>query len=277
MWTRKLLKDNAKQSLKNYYWMALAVCTVSSMLGGSGESGGGSSGLSSDTTEELGQLLESENAAETITILLGVGAVFFFALLFALAFGFALYAFLGGPVEAGKCRFFIKAREGDVAFGHMFDHFTGGRYMATVKTMFFRYLYTYLWSLLFVIPGIIKGLEYYLIPYLVAENPHLSKERAFEISRRTMDGEKWNLFVLQISFIGWELLGLLLCCVGIVFVVPYEQATFTEFYACMRAKAIAMGITSEEELTGMPAINMNGMNGGQNANPYDQNTNPYNM
>ncbi len=257
MWTRKLLKDNAKKSLKNYYWMALAVCVVSSMLGGSSDptSGGSSgSGLSSDTTEKLEQLLESENAGEVIAILLGVFAAVIFISIFALAAGFAVYAFLGAPIEAGKCKFFIKAREGDVSFGHLFDNFGSGKYMSTVKTMFFRYLYTYLWSLLFVIPGIVKGLEYYLIPYLIAENPNLSKERAFEISKRTMYGEKWKLFVLELSFIGWELLGLLVCCVGVVFVVPYEQATFTEFYACMRAKMIAQGITTEEELSGMSEI-----------------------
>ncbi len=277
MWTRKLLKDNAKKSLKNYYWMALAVCVVSSMLGGSSDptsGGGGNSGLPSETTEKFKQLLESENAEEVIAVLVGVFVATIFISIFALAIGFAVYAFLGAPIEAGKCKFFLKAREGDVSFGHLFDNFGSGKYMSTVKTLFFRYLYTYLWSLLFVIPGVVKGLEYYLIPYLIAENPNLSKERAFEISKRTMYGEKWKLFVLELSFIGLELLGLVFCCVGIVFVVPYEQATFTEFYACMRAKAIAMGITSEEELTGMPAINTYNE---PSAIPYNQDNNPYNM
>ena len=252
-----MLKENAWNSLKSYYWTAFGVCWLASILGGSGSSGGSSFSLPSDSTEEMSQLLESENAGEIIAVLLGIMVAAMFIFIFALAIAFALYAFLGGPVEAGKCRFFLKAREGDVSFGHLFDNFGSGKYMATVKTMFFRYLYTYLWSLLFVIPGVVKSYEYFLIPYIVAENPTISKERAFEISRRTMDGEKWDAFVLNLSFLGWELLGLLACCIGSLFVVPYREATFTEFYACMRAKAIAMGITSEEELTGMPALNMN--------------------
>lgn len=262
MWTRKMLKENAWNSLKGYYWTAFGVCWLAGILGGS-SSGGSSSGgsLSSSTTEDLEALFESESAGEIIAFVIGILVAAVFISIFALAVGFALYAFLGGPVEAGKCKFFLKAREGDAAFGHMFDNFGSGKYMATVKTMFFRYLYTYLWSLLFVIPGIVKSYEYYLIPYLVAENPNISKERAFEISRRTMDGEKWDAFILNLSFIGWEILGLMACCIGIMFVQPYEEATRAEFYACMRAKAIARGITSEEELTGMPALNMN----------YDQN------
>lgn len=253
-----MLKQNAWNSVKNYYWTAFAVCIVSSMLGGSGSSGGGGGGgFSTTDSESLSELLEVESISEAFGFLIAMLAVFIVVFLFALAIGYALYAFLGGPIEAGKCSFFIKARQGDVSFGNLFDNFGTGKYMATVKTMFFRYLYTQLWTLLFIIPGIVKSYEYYLIPYIVAENPTLPKDRVFEISRRTMDGEKWKLFILRLSFLGWEILGLLACCVGIAFVVPYEQATFAEFYACMRAKAIAMGITSEEELTGTPALNYN--------------------
>jgi uncharacterized membrane protein len=120
--------------------------------------------------------------------------------------------------------------------------------------MFFKSLYIFLWSLLFVIPGIVKSYEYYLIPYLLAENPNLSKERAFEISMQTMKGEKWKLFVLQLSFIGWYLLGYLACCFGIIFVLPYFNATMAEFYMCMRAKMISYGYTTDDELTGTVTI-----------------------
>ena len=64
---------------------------------------------------------------------------------------------------------------------------------------------------------------------------------ALALSRQMMDGEKFNLFVLQWSFIGWELLGMLLCGIGILFVVPYENATFAELYAVLRKRPAASG------------------------------------
>lgn len=249
MWTRELLKTNAKSALKNYYWLALGVSALAFILDGTEE---GNSIDYSGAIEGFANMLplmmneDSDVVAASIAALMLV----LFAVVIGLVLNFAIYAFVCGPILVGKCSFFSRAREGDARFGNLFSAFGSGRYMGTVKVMFFYHFYTAMWSLLFVIPGVIKGLEYYLIPYLLAENPNLSKERAFEISRRTMDGEKWNLFVLQLSFIGWYLLGLLACCVGTYAVLPYEHATYAEFYACMRAKMLAHGITTEEELTG---------------------------
>ena len=92
----------------------------------------------------------------------------------------------------------------------------------------------FLWSLLFIIPGIIKSYEYCMIPYILAENPEIEMDRAFEISRKMTKGEKWKIFVLGLSFIGWYLLGLLCCCVGTIFVDPYSEATYAELYQVMR-------------------------------------------
>lgn len=253
MWTRSLLKENAKNSMKNYYWTAFGVCFLTALLGGNSGNSGISFNFSFPASglEEIDSMSGSMDSAEAIGFMIGFLVAFTIGMVFAMAMVFAVYAFLGGPIEVGKCHFFYEARNGNADFGSMFASFGGGRYMPTVKIMFFKMLYTWLWSLLFVIPGIIKAYEYYLIPYLIAENPNLPKERAFEISKRTMNGEKWDLFVLELSFIGWQLLGLLACCVGSYFIAPYAQATYTEFYACMRAKMIAQGITTEEELTGV--------------------------
>lgn len=254
MWTRSLLKENAKKSMKNYYWTAFFVCILAGWLGNFScncNSGSSSSSGYPFTGEETEMF--SGDAEGTVALLLYVGImllIFTAIYVLSLAIVMAFYAFLGGPIEVGLSRFFIRAREGNADFNHLFGVFRKGKYMATVKVMFFKELYITLWSLLFIVPGIIKSLEYLLIPYLLAENPNLPKERAFEISKRTMDGEKWDFFVLRLSFIGWELLGMLLCCIGIYFIEPYRQATYAEFYACMRAKMIAYGITTEEELSG---------------------------
>ncbi|MBE6826334.1 MAG: DUF975 family protein [Ruminococcus sp.] len=255
MWSREMLKKNAWNSLKGYYWMAFLVCFVAQMLGGGTANTSSSFSFPSSSMTELTELSseDPESIFAVLAILAMVFVIFIITYVFVMAFALAIYAFLGGPVEVGKCKFFQQARTGDVNFSYLFHQFGGGRYMNTVKVQFFRMLYTTLWSMLFWVPGIIKGLEYFLIPYLMAENPNMSKDRAFEISRKTMDGEKWNLFVLQLSFIGWVLLGIMACCIGTYFVVPYQQATFAEFYACMRAKMIAQGITTEQELTGCAA------------------------
>ncbi len=269
MWTRELLKRNAWNSLKGYYWTAFGVILVAGLLGGAESSSSVDFSNLTDAMESL-VTLYSEQGMSGSEVYMTALLTLLLIMVVVLPIAFAVYAFLGGPVNVGKCNFFLRARGGDVSFDYLFSQFRSGTYLPTVKIMFFRYLYTTLWSLLFVIPGIIKGYEYYLIPYLLAENPNLPKDRAFEISRRAMDGEKWKLFVLELSFIGWYLLGLLACCVGMFFVTPYEQATYTEFYACMRAKIITQGISTEEELTG-------GMNGGMISGQITSAQNPYDM
>ena len=107
-----------------------------------------------------------------------------------------------------------------------------------------------LWALLFIIPGIIKSYEYCMVPYILAENPNISSERAFELSRLMTKGEKWKIFVLDLSFIGWRILGVLCCCVGGIFLEPYYEATFAELYQVMREKAHGLGFSDYNELPG---------------------------
>ena len=118
--------------------------------------------------------------------------------------------------------------------GRIFFAFGGGNYLNVVKTMFLKGLFEGLWSLLLVIPGIYKHYEYYMIPYLLADNPEMDRHEAFRLSKEMMDGNKFNTFVLELSFIGWYLLGILLCCIGGIFVNPYYEMTFVELYWVLR-------------------------------------------
>lgn len=252
MWTCSLLKQNAWNSLKGYYWTALGVCVVAALIC---SFLGGSAPAMLESTP-FAAMLETDGYGSYDSDLGGIGEaaigmIYLVTYMITFVWSIAVTIFLTNPLTVGQCRFFLSAREGDVAFGHLFDCFSAGKYKNPIKVMGFRFLYTFLWSLLFIIPGIVKSYEYYLIPYLLAENPDLPKDRAFAISKQTMNGEKWHAFVLGLSFIGWAILGALLCGIGVYFVLPYQHATFTEFYACMRAKMIAQGITTEEELSGM--------------------------
>ena len=122
--------------------------------------------------------------------------------------------------------------------------------MNVVKIMFWRELKIFLWSLLFVIPGIIKSYEYSMVPYILAENPHISSERAFELSKKMTRGEKWKIFVLDLSFLGWRILGVLCCCVGEIFLQPYVEATYAELYQVMREKAHGLSFSDYSDLPG---------------------------
>lgn len=160
--------------------------------------------------------------------------VFLFVFLFIMAFSIAFDIFLLNPIETGCYRFFAKntkepAKLSNVVFA--FDH----NYMNVVKIRFFQDLYIFLWSLLFVIPGIIKSYEYRMVPYIVGENPKISKAEAFRLSKEMMMGNKWRAFVLDLSFIPWDLLSILTCGIlSIFWVDPYRQATYAELYMVLK-------------------------------------------
>ncbi len=122
-------------------------------------------------------------------------------------------------------------------------------YLNVVKVRFLVWLKITLGSLL-VIPGIYWSYCYYMVPYLLAENPYMTTSRAMELSRQMMYGEKWHTFVLELSFLGWLFLCALTLGIGLVFLEPYYQATFAELYAALRAKAFANGMTDQNELAG---------------------------
>lgn len=90
--------------------------------------------------------------------------------------------------------------------------------------------FTFLWSLLFCIPGMIKSLSYSAAPWILAENPHLTAREALNRSKMIMNGHKWELFVLQLSFILWEILVVITFGLAAIYVVPYMQVTLANFY-----------------------------------------------
>ena len=145
-----------------------------------------------------------------------------------------LDVFICNPIEVGCKRFYVRnlnesAQVGNVGFA--FDN----HYKNITKTMFFRDLYTILWTMLFIIPGIVKSYEYQMIPYLLAENPQMSREQAFAESKRMMSGQKWRAFVLDLSFIGWNILSAItLGILGIFYVQPYMDATHAALYEALR-------------------------------------------
>lgn len=183
-----------------------------------------------------------------------LGAMTMFFVIFGIVIAFVciigtlIDIFVINPVRVGGYNFFNRQREGTSRFTNIFGGFARGHYKASVRNMFLKGLYQALWSMLFVIPGIIKSYSYWMVPYITAANPNLSASRAFEISKKTMNGNKWRTFVLQLSFIGWDLLAALTFGVGYYFLAPYKETTYAELYAALKEKAITSGIATEEEL-----------------------------
>lgn len=193
---------------------------------------GGVSGDSFDEFEDfdLFEGLDDFDMGLLTGMLVVVVIILIIALIIGIVVGMAYSAFIFNPVLVGTNRFFFKslkekAEVKEVAFA--FDN----NYKNVAKILFIRDLKILLWTLLFIIPGIVKSYEYYMMPYLLAENPNLTKEETFRLSKQMMTGNKWNTFVLELSFIGWNLLsGITLGIVGIFYVEPYKNLTYAALY-----------------------------------------------
>ena len=150
--------------------------------------------------------------------------------------------FVGNLLKMGGYRFFILNQTAQPGIGTLLDGFRSGHYVNIVLTMFLRDLFTTLWSLLLVVPGIVKHYEYLMVPYIIAENPAMDYKEAFQISKQMMDGEKMKAFIMDLSFLGWYLLSAVTCgLLAIFYVNPYVQASFAEMYTFNKQKAYQEG------------------------------------
>lgn len=230
MWTRAELKSLAKSSLKGNYWKAYLIGLVLTFLSGNG--GGGSSGRAGDEASEF----VSHNPDAIII----VAAIFILALAFRILIGYSL--------EVGARKYFVQISQFKNAGGYFSFAFERGKYGGIIATMLLRDIYNMLWSLLLLIPGIIKAYSYRMVPYILTDNPSMGADNAITLSRKMMDGNKFDAFVLDLSFLGWYLLGILAFVVGITLVYPYYYATDAQLYLVLRKNAIDSGHCSYEDL-----------------------------
>jgi uncharacterized membrane protein len=263
MWTRAELKERAQKVLAKYYWAAFVVTFVASIFGGSQICGNPSftyqfnaqnrwlpnDGYAGDNYLSWSNFDVSGSGmvGALVSVVLGALAITS-AVLIVFLFSYGLRIFVGGPMETGVDRYFLEARQGRSDFANLLYSFKDGRYWSVLKATAWRELFTFLWTLLLIIPGVIKSYAYSMVPFLLADNPALDYRRAMKLSIAMTDGEKWNIFVLQLSFLGWILLGLLACCIGVIFVVPYQSATLTELYVVLRQQAIDNGLCTADEV-----------------------------
>jgi len=235
MWTRVEIKERAKDVLRKGYWKAFLVSLIILIVGGS------SNGSSSSNWRSEGQI--DIDPQLLLGIIIGVGLFAVFAILFRI--------FIGSVIEVGGRKFFIQADSSEPNINHVMSGFKNG-YGNTVLTMFYRAILLIGWFLLLIIPGIIKSYAYTFVPYILADNPDIKPSRAIEMSNQMTNGHKFDMFVLDLSFIGWYLLGGLALGIGVLFVNPYRDATMAQLYLKLRQGAIDGNITSYNELNLIP-------------------------
>lgn len=263
MWTRGELKEKAKQTLRKTYWAAFLVTFLAAVLTGWG--GAGMPGVSYKFGSGdhhwgynynynyfndgfRGDFFSHDFLPWIAGVVAAAVAMLAAIALIAFAVGTAYRIFLEGPLEIGKRRFFLEAREGRTDAANLLFSFGRGKYLNGVKAMAWRLLFISLWSLLFIVPGIVKSYSYSMIPYLMTENPGMRYDRAMKLSMAMTKGRKWSIFVLDLSFLGWYLLGAICCGVGVLFVRPYFCAAKAEMYVALRRRALDMGLCESEEL-----------------------------
>jgi len=234
MWTRAELKQRAKIVLKSNYWKAFLISLVISLASGGGSSGGRSR-VKSD--------LDFSRTLDKDTII-----VFIIVFLVIILFLLALRVLLGYPLVVGGRRYFVKSAENKDNKRCFRFAFEGQNYGGIVSAMLLREVFAFLWTLLLIIPGIIKSYSYSMVPYILGDNPNIGAKRAIELSNEMTYGHKFDMFVLDLSFLGWYLLGVLALGLGVLFVLPYDNATHAELYLVLRQRALDSNMCTYEEL-----------------------------
>lgn len=244
MWNRIDLKDKAKESLKGTYVNALIVSFLMMLASGAWMSGkdGGDNNISADFTSGNGMDFDFNGVSNSMDGSDGIIEMIGAPTVIGLIVGFATFMFamgiikllVGYLIEVGGQKYFLKASHGESTINHVTYGFTSGKWLNIVRTMFLRSVFTYLWALLLIIPGIIKYYSYRLVPYILAENPEIDSFEAIALSKEMTSGQKLNMFVMDLSFIGWFILGGLLFGIGTVLVMPYYNATYAELYYTLK-------------------------------------------
>ena len=225
----------ARNALTNKWFIAVAVGLVASILGGI--SGGGpefkvnidGSNISMNFNV-AGQTIKSIGTnggvdSEVGAFILASLPIIIIASLFAAVIYFALGSFIG----VGYAKFNLNlVDKKNAAFETLFEYFS--HWKTTTIARLLRALYVFLWSLLFIIPGIVAGFSYAMTDYILAEDPELTADEAISQSKSIMMGNKWRFFCLQISFIGWDILATLAFGIGHLWLTPYKQAAYAAFY-----------------------------------------------
>ena len=235
MWTRKSVKERGKKAFNLNYWKCVLVGLILSMIIGS--AGSSFNGGSYSIPTFIERIQEADSGSSFHTEIRLYLALFFVVMILSVlitAVVLAFKYFLLTPFEYGCRKYFRKNLEEPAKLKNLVYVFDS-HYKNVVKTAFLKDLFIWLWSLLFIIPGIIKSYQWRLVPYIMSENPTMNFREALDESTRLMQGNKWKSFVLDLSFIGWDILSLLTWGIlGVFYVDPYKASTDAALYETLK-------------------------------------------
>lgn len=233
MWTIHNLKEQGKASFYANRWPLVLVSLIFTIISGEAAS----DALNVNISDTSGFSIKAGGVtvfsssyipywASTMALIAVIAAVV----------GILVGIFLLNPLKVGCHRYFLTSMSEKPQMDCLMHNFNEG-YQNTVSVMFQYNLRIFLWSLLLIIPGIVKSYEYRLVPYLLAEYPDMPASDALRISSELMYGDKWNSFVLDLSFIGWNILSsITFGLVGLFYANPYQNMTNAWFYRTMCMK-----------------------------------------
>jgi uncharacterized membrane protein len=218
MWTRVEVKAKGKIGFKRNYWPCVLVALVLSLL-----------------VDSAASVNVNANGSEGESFLQSISWSFLITASIILVL---LAIFVFNVLEVGCRRFFLlnqlqTADMAEMAYG--FKH----NYQKNVLAQFMVNMIVAVGLLLFIIPGIVFSYQYRMVPYLLSEKPELTPKETLDASKAMMEGNKWDAFIYDLSFIGWIILGV--CTFGILnlfYVNPYRYASDAELYLTIRANQI---------------------------------------
>ncbi len=231
-------RKQAKEALRGKWFIAVIAGFIASLLGGLNGAGSvsfSSGGSSSEGGSSGGTVVPpigggDVSVSEEFLEILGIFLIIFGVVLVVAAIMSFIYLIIGGAVGIGYSNFNLDIIEGrEARIGTIFDSFDQWKTGFVARLL--SSIYVALWTMLFVIPGIIASYSYSMMHFVMAENPDMGANEAIRESKRLMKGNKWRFFCLQLSFIGWELLAIFFTAgIGLLWVVPYQQAAYAAFY-----------------------------------------------
>ena len=177
----------------------------------------GSGSINLNFMEDIAEELPSEFLSVLVTLVVSV-----------LLVGIVNFI-IGGTVQLGYAKFLLGQHDGkDYSVGDLFSQFR--RFGTGFAQAFLKNLYIVLWTLLFIVPGLIKTYSYAMTPFILADHPEMTAKEAITASRKLMNGHKGELFVLGLSFFGWGLLCVITLGIASLWVTPYINAAYAAFY-----------------------------------------------
>lgn len=217
-------RERARNALSGHWGTAILVSFIAGLLGGTSSSGTANLNLSVNYGN-FNQMIDASPSSGMIGIIFGILGVFLVVFLIMSI----VYLVIGGAISLGSAQYHLNLIDGkESSFSDLFSHFS--RLGPALVMNLLSSLFIILWMFLLIIPGIIAAFSYSMAPYIMAEDPNCGGYEALRRSKQLMKGHKMDLFLLELSFIGWSILCVFTLGIGTLWLTPYINTSIASFY-----------------------------------------------